>query len=55
MRQEQMINFLKNLAILGGLLELSVAGAGAFSLDAVRTRSRWPRWAAFWSRRRRPI
>ena len=30
----QQINFNKNLAIAGGLLALSVAGAGAWSLDA---------------------
>ena len=35
----QMINFLKNLAILGGLIQTMVYGAGAFSLDA-RARSR---------------
>ena len=30
----QQINFNKNLAIAGGLLALSVAGAGAWSLDS---------------------
>lgn len=35
----QMINFLKNLAILGGLIQTMVYGAGAFSLDA-RARNR---------------
>ncbi len=33
-QQMQMINFLKNLAILGGLLGLASEGAGAISLDA---------------------
>lgn len=32
-QQAQLINFLKNLAIIGGLLVLSVHGAGAFSAD----------------------
>ena len=31
--QMQMINFMKNLAIAGGFLALSVAGPGALSLD----------------------
>jgi len=35
----QMINFLKNLAILGGLIQTMVYGAGALSLDA-RARNR---------------
>ncbi len=35
----QIINFLKNLAILGGLIQTMVYGAGAFSLDA-RARNR---------------
>jgi putative oxidoreductase len=34
--QIQMIMFLKNLAIAGGLLALSVAGPGSWSLDARR-------------------
>jgi len=29
-----MINFLKNAAIMGGFLVLSVNGAGAYSVDA---------------------
>jgi len=33
-QQMQMINFLKNLAILGGLLGLASEGAGTISLDA---------------------
>jgi len=32
-QQIQMINFLKNMAIMGGLLVLSVNGAGAYSVD----------------------
>jgi putative oxidoreductase len=47
-RQNQMIHFLKNLAILGGLLDLSVVGAGALSLDAAMAR------AGAWSPSRRP-
>lgn len=34
--QQQMIHFLKNLAIMGGLLQLWAFGPGAFSLDARR-------------------
>jgi len=32
-QQTQMINFLKNAAIMGGLLVLAVNGAGAYSVD----------------------
>jgi putative oxidoreductase len=32
-QQLQMVNFLKNVAIMGGLLVLSVNGAGAYSAD----------------------
>jgi putative oxidoreductase len=32
-QQTQMVNFLKNAAIMGGLLALSVNGAGAYSAD----------------------
>ncbi len=32
--QNQMIHFLKNLAMAGGLLQLATYGAGAFSIDA---------------------
>src|SRR5271170_853300 len=32
-QQMQMVNFLKNAAIMGGLLLLSVNGAGAYSVD----------------------
>jgi putative oxidoreductase len=31
--QNQMIHFLKNFAIAGGLLQVAAFGAGAFSLD----------------------
>jgi putative oxidoreductase len=34
----QMINFMKNLAIIGGLLVLSAAGAQRYSIDARRRR-----------------
>jgi putative oxidoreductase len=32
--QNQMIHFLKNLMIMGGLLQIAAFGAGRFSLDA---------------------
>jgi putative oxidoreductase len=38
-RMEQTINFLKNLAVLGGLLKFVADGAGAYSVDAWRARS----------------
>jgi len=34
--QNQLINFLKNLMITGGLLQIVAFGAGAFSLDSRR-------------------
>ena len=34
--QNQMINFIKNLMITGGLLQIVAFGAGAFSLDSRR-------------------
>jgi len=40
-RTLQMINFLKNLAIMGGLLEVCALGAGAISIDAWLARSRF--------------
>ncbi|AFC86747.1 DoxX family protein [Frateuria aurantia] len=38
--QNQFINFLKNVSITGGLLQVMAFGAGAWSLDALR---RYPR------------
>jgi len=38
--QNQMIHFLKNVAIVGGLLQIVSFGAGAFSLDARRAQTR---------------
>lgn len=38
-RQMQMIQFMKNLAIMGGLLGYTAAGAGALSLDAFFSRA----------------
>ncbi|MFO1435726.1 MAG: DoxX family protein [Gammaproteobacteria bacterium] len=32
--QDQLVHFLKNLAITGGLLQIVAAGGGAYSLDA---------------------
>lgn len=34
--QGQLIHFLKNLSIVGGLLQVAAFGAGAFSLDHLR-------------------
>ncbi len=36
----QSIQFMKNLAIIGGFLILIAAGAGRFSLDSLRKRDR---------------
>ncbi len=36
--QNQMIHFLKNVAIAGGLLQVAAFGAGALSVDARRLR-----------------
>ncbi len=36
-QQMQMVNFLKNLAILGGLLQLASDGAGGISFDQSRS------------------
>ena len=40
--QMQMISFMKNLALIGGLLFVAASGAGAYSLDAWRARRRIP-------------
>jgi putative oxidoreductase len=40
-QQNQMQNFMKNLAIMGGLLELAAAGAGAYAIDALNSFSKW--------------
>ncbi len=37
--QNQMIHFMKNLAIAGGLLALAVHGGGGWSLDRLRQRT----------------
>ena len=36
--RNQMINFLKNIVIIGGLLQITHFGAGRYSLDAWRSR-----------------
>jgi putative oxidoreductase len=36
--QNQLFHFLKNIAVMGGLLQLMAFGAGNFSLDARRVR-----------------
>ncbi|MCI0701717.1 MAG: DoxX family protein [Planctomycetia bacterium] len=38
-KESQMQHFMKNLTIMGGLLALTAAGAGRFSLDALCCRS----------------
>jgi putative oxidoreductase len=38
-RQGQMVHFLKNLSIAGGLLIVFARGAGAFSIDSIRSRT----------------
>ena len=38
--QNQMIHFLKNIMLVGGLLQIVYFGAGPLSLDASRNRSR---------------
>jgi putative oxidoreductase len=45
-RTQQMIQFLKNLSILGGLFYAATVGAPVLSLDARRARPRHPRAAA---------
>jgi putative oxidoreductase len=49
-RHMQTINFLKNLAIMGGLLEFCAIGAYAMSMDAARLRRGWFNWRR-WGRR----
>lgn len=39
--QNQMIHFMKNIAITGGLLQVAVFGATAFSLDGANERRRF--------------
>ena len=36
--REQMINFMKNVGLAGGMLYAAAFGAGRFSVDAMRTR-----------------
>lgn len=36
--QNQMIHFLKNIAIVGGLLQVAAFGAGSFSIDGLRVK-----------------
>jgi putative oxidoreductase len=38
--QNQMIHFMKNIVIVGGLLQIAYFGAGRYSLDARRLRDR---------------
>jgi putative oxidoreductase len=38
--QNQMIHFLKNIMLVGGLLQIVYFGAGPMSIDAARSRSR---------------
>jgi putative oxidoreductase len=37
--QNQMIHFLKNIAIAGGLLQVAAFGAGALSVDGLRLKT----------------
>jgi putative oxidoreductase len=37
--QNQMIHFMKNISIIGGLLQVAAFGAGALSIDARRLRT----------------
>lgn len=53
-QQMQMINFLKNRAIMGGLLKVAADKAGILSVDAAVARS-GRRWDVFGVRGRRPV
>ena len=44
--QDQMIHFMKNIAIIGGLLQLVAFGAGRLSVDGLRARRSTPAEAA---------
>ena len=48
-----MIHFLKNLAIMGGLLECVALGAGAMSLDTLRA-PQHPGESPFWPQANQP-
>ena len=37
--QNQMVHFLKNIAIAGGLLQVAAFGAGSFSIDGLRAKA----------------
>ena len=43
--QNQLIHFMKNIAMAGGLLQVVAFGAGAYSVDAAATRNSLPRVA----------
>lgn len=47
-QQQQLVEFLKNLAIIGGLLSVGAQGAGELSLDGYFARHGWP-----WQRAKR--
>jgi len=51
--QNQMMHFLKNVAIMGGLLEFYAVGAGSLSVDA-KLASRYTAFP-FWPRAQRSI